>query len=115
MPRMARERSRTSASLALPDFERCDRPTHASDSRAKVQPGRLAQGPDEKWEMCGRAAGLAVVVMVRYSFQNSRSPLGGSGPAPLLETRAPRRKRKIFALRKNAEDRPRRSSRSARA
>src|SRR5579883_3190764 len=97
MPRMARERSSTSASLALPAFERCDRPTHASDNKASVQPGRLAQGPDEKWGTCGRAAGLAIVVMVRYSFQNSRSPLGGSGPAPLLETRAPPRKQKIFA------------------
>ncbi len=46
--RMARLRSMTSASLALPACERCERARQASPSAAGVQPGRLAQGPEEK-------------------------------------------------------------------
>src|SRR3954470_1103517 len=93
MPRTARVRSMTSASFALPAFERCERPMHASDSSANVYPGRFAHGPLEKWGKCGLTAGLAITV-ISYSFQNSRNPLGGSGPAPLIEMARGTRKAK---------------------
>src|SRR5207302_175911 len=49
----------TSASRATPGFERCERPSRAPDSTAGDQPGRLAQGPDEKHGLAGRRVGPA--------------------------------------------------------
>src|SRR5579872_6113159 len=46
-------RSMTSASLLLPILARCDRPRAASLSTSRVQPGRLAQGPEEKQGLLG--------------------------------------------------------------
>src|SRR5229473_5199935 len=80
---MARERSITSFNLALPAFERCERPRQACSSAFSDHPGRLAQGPDEKQGLAGRAIGF-----MAYSFQNSCDPLGGRVPPANLE-RAP--------------------------
>src|SRR6266550_7326908 len=75
---MARVRSIASLSLALPGLERCDRPRQASLRASGVQPGRLAQGPDEKNGRAGRTAGRLPVMI--HSFQNERAPLGERGP-----------------------------------
>src|SRR5215471_10797270 len=72
---MARVRSITSFNLALPALERCERPRQASWSASSDHPGRLAQGPDEKQGLAGRASGF-----MAYSFQNSCDPLGGRVP-----------------------------------
>src|SRR6218665_2459780 len=42
---------------ALPGLERCERPTSALLSASTAQPGRLAQGPDEKLGFAGFTAG----------------------------------------------------------
>src|ERR1700743_1046734 len=47
-----------SFSLALPGLERWERPTSAPLRASGVQPGRLAQGPDEKKGRAGRTAGV---------------------------------------------------------
>src|SRR3954468_15162318 len=65
MPRIERLRSMTSASLALPSFERCERPTRASDSASSDQPGRFAQGPEEKWVLPGRRFGFMTAIPCR--------------------------------------------------
>jgi hypothetical protein len=67
-----------SFSFALPCLERCERDRHASFSASGVQPGRLAQGPDEKKGRAGRTAGT--VPVISHSFQNDRAPLGERGP-----------------------------------
>src|SRR5215469_16007404 len=64
MPRSARVRSIASLSLAFPGFERCDRPTSAPFKASGVQPGRLAQGPDEKKGRAGRTAGSLPVIVI---------------------------------------------------
>jgi hypothetical protein len=38
--------------------ERCERPSSAPFNPSGVQPGRLAQGPDEKKGRAGRVAGF---------------------------------------------------------
>src|SRR4029077_3544036 len=48
---------------ALPSLARCERPRKAFSRFLRDQPGRLAQGPEEKQILAGRLAGLAVVVM----------------------------------------------------
>ena len=53
MPSTFLLRSITSASLFLPILARCDRPSAASLSASKFQPGRLAQGPEEKQGFLG--------------------------------------------------------------
>ena len=62
-PRIRREPAMTSASFALPALARCDRPSTAPDSAAGVQPGRLAQGPEEKHGFAGRRSGGAGLVI----------------------------------------------------
>src|SRR3954465_20759 len=57
MPSKVRVRSMASFSLALPGLERWERPTSAPLRASGVQPGRLAQGPDEKKGRAGRTAG----------------------------------------------------------
>src|SRR5579862_3169889 len=48
----------TSTSLANPGFERCERPLSAPANTAADQPGRLAQGPEEKHGLAGRRVGF---------------------------------------------------------
>ena len=83
-PRIARERSITSRSFALPGLERCERPSKAPASAAGDQPGRLAQGPDEKHGLAGRTFGRGGTVMIWLpSLQMGRGPSGGRGPRGL--------------------------------
>src|ERR1700742_1458153 len=62
MPSSARVRSMASFNFALPGFERCERPRRAALRASGVQPGRLAQGPDEKKGRAGRTAGILPVI-----------------------------------------------------
>src|SRR5262245_57241357 len=65
-------------SFTLPSFERCERPTSASLRAWRVQPGRLAQGPEEKCGFAGRFPGIVAVMFL--SFQIARPSLGRGGP-----------------------------------
>jgi hypothetical protein len=47
---------------ALPSAARWDRPKNAFSSAAKDQPGRLAQGPEEKEGLAGFWVGLLVIL-----------------------------------------------------
>src|ERR1044071_6850907 len=51
-------------SLALPAFARCERPTNASVSVWRLQPGRFAQGPDEKCGLTGRMPGVTLLIFI---------------------------------------------------
>src|SRR5262249_32503114 len=63
MPRICLVFSIASLSLALPGLERWERPTSAAFKASGVQPGRLAQGPDEKKGRAGRTAGCFTSVI----------------------------------------------------
>src|SRR6516225_6527275 len=69
-------------SFALPIFDRCERPNTASVRAERLQPGRLAQGPDEKCGTVGRTVGLAVVIAA-----SGQTPL----KTPRKEGASPRR------------------------
>src|SRR5690242_10451773 len=58
MPSVVRVRSTSSTTFFLQSFERCERPTAASERTSGVHPGRLAQGPDEKSGRAGRKFGF---------------------------------------------------------
>jgi hypothetical protein len=62
-----------STSRARPGFERCERPFSALASTAGDQPGRLAQGPEEKHGLAGRRVGFMTLVL----SQNECSPVAG--------------------------------------
>ena len=62
MPRIARLRSMTSLSFALPPAARCDRPVQASARTDGDQPGRFAQGPEENKARFGFLSGLDTTV-----------------------------------------------------
>ena len=57
---LSRSRLRASSVLsrAWPVLERCERPSTASRSTSGVQPGRLAQGPQEKNGRAGNSVGF---------------------------------------------------------
>src|SRR5919107_780035 len=57
----SRVSSIASLSLALPILARCERPRAASLGFWELQPGHLAQGPEEKCGTLGREAGFAAV------------------------------------------------------
>src|SRR4051812_42292918 len=59
-------------SLALPLFERCERPSTASVRPCRLQPGRLAQGPDEKCGTDGRTPGIAMLIHLPFQIAASR-------------------------------------------
>src|SRR5947209_20494376 len=65
MPRIAREPSITSTSLAKPTPERCERPTSAVSITAGDQPGRFAQGPEEKHGLAGRRVGFIKLFLAK--------------------------------------------------
>src|SRR5256885_14364878 len=71
-----------SLSLVRPTFARCERPSAASLRFCGFQPGRLAQGPEEKCGTFGRKAGFAAVI--NLSFQIVSLPLGGGVPPRCL-------------------------------
>src|SRR5207302_6695274 len=64
----------TSASRATPGFERCERPSSAPDNAAGDQPGRLAQGPEEKHGLAGRRVGF-----IAPSLPREARPARGPG------------------------------------
>src|ERR1700759_2256772 len=86
MPRTARVRSMASFSFALPGLERCERPSSASESACGVQPGRLAQGPDEKKGRAGRTAGILPVISTFLPECSRR--VGAPWPATRISARA---------------------------
>jgi len=55
--------------LLIAGLERCDRLVQASFSEAGDHPGRFFVGPDEKYGITGRIAGLAYVVITRSRAQ----------------------------------------------
>src|SRR5215467_238299 len=82
MPSSARVRSTASTIFFLPSLERWDRPTAASLRRSGVQPGRLAQGPDEKSGRAGRRFGFIILSLA----EELRSG-GGAWPAARIRMR----------------------------
>src|SRR5262249_11902380 len=68
-------------SFALPILDRCERPRTASVRICRLQPGRLAHGPDEKCGITGRTPGLVAVML---SILPDRRPSLGRG-VPLAE------------------------------
>ena len=85
-PKIARERAITSWMRASPAAERCERPTSAADSAAGDQPGRFAQGPEEKQGLRGRRDGF----IKGCSLQIGCHPLGGRVPRRNLWARGGR-------------------------
>src|SRR4051812_36817489 len=82
-------------SLALPLFERCERPSTASVRPCRLQPGRLAQGPDEKCGTDGRTPGIAMLIHLPFQIAASAElgftrfrPLKKSGRSRIYPTSA---------------------------
>src|SRR5262245_61082141 len=71
-------------SFALPIFDRCERPRTGSVRVCRLQPGRLAQGPEEKCGTIGRTAGIAMAMAI---LPDSRPSVGRG--VPLAEIRNP--------------------------
>src|SRR3954452_8110870 len=82
-------------SFALPIFDRCERPSTASVRACRLQPGRLAQGPDEKCGTFGRTPGIAVVIAA--ILPDSCPSLGRGVPTPGLRKGRCRVKRNCWA------------------
>ena len=68
-PSTSREREITSRMRASGSLARCERPTSAPSNAASDQPGRLEQGPEEKFGLSGRISGLAGVFMTRFRLR----------------------------------------------
>src|SRR4028119_2093189 len=66
-------------SRALPMLLRWERPRLSVGSAAAVQPGGLAQGPEEKEGRCGRTSGFRFVMFVSPSREQHR--VGAVWPA----------------------------------
>src|SRR5262245_61989305 len=62
---------------ALPSLARCERPRNALFRFSRDQPGRLAQGPEEKLRLTGFCAGLPEVVIMNLPFQIDAPRWGG--------------------------------------
>src|SRR4029079_12728824 len=77
-------------SFALPILDRCERPRTASVRVWRLQPGRLAQGPDEKCGMTGRTPGGLLMAL---SFQIESPSVGRGGPPTEIRKDAARVKR----------------------
>src|SRR5690606_20554504 len=76
----SRVRSIASLSLSLPTLARCERPSGAPARPLRVQPGRFAQGPDEKLGTRGSAAGAAFTIDVSI-LADGRAALGRRVPS----------------------------------
>ena len=70
--KISRVRSMASFRRALPSLERCDRPSTAISRFEADQPGRLAQGPEEKYGRAGRTGGGELVML--FSPYRERAP-----------------------------------------
>src|SRR4051794_36238911 len=81
MPSIARVRSTASTIFFLPSLDRWDRPTAASLRASGVQPGRFAQGPDEKSGRAGRAFGFIIPLSLTEELHSG----GGAWPAASIE------------------------------
>src|SRR6185312_34592 len=77
--RISRDKSMARFSFALPILARCERPRTASVRAWRLQPGRLAQGPDEKCGMTGRTPGVALLITLSFQIE---SPSVGRGVPP---------------------------------
>src|SRR5690606_29703638 len=87
------------ASFSLPILARCERPRRAPFNPSTVQPGRFAQGPEEKLGLAGRRPGLESVVMLFLSFQIARPSVGRGGPlAGLAEAKTKRKRKRMVRL-----------------
>src|SRR5438045_4720491 len=67
---------------ALPSLARCERPRNALSRAWRDQPGRLAQGPEEKSTLPGRLAGFVAAVMAS-TLSDSRPSVGRGDPSGL--------------------------------
>src|SRR6266849_462588 len=74
-------------SLALPIFDRCERPRTASVRAERLQPGRLAQGPDAKCGTVGRTGGLALVMVYPSGSAQLKSDLSDFSHSTKRRTR----------------------------
>src|SRR5215469_16200739 len=72
-------------SFALPSLARCERPRAASVRAWRLQPGRLAQGPDEKCGVTGRTAGIGFVMS--SILPDGRPSVGKGVPWPRIKKR----------------------------
>src|SRR5437773_8695730 len=71
-----------STSRARPIRERCERPSSASCSTEGDQPGRLAQGPDEKHGLAGRRVGFIAPSLPFPLPRYGEPALGGGALTP---------------------------------
>ena len=78
MPRMARERSITSARRAFGLLGAVAAAEEGASKRVQRKPGRLAQGPEEKLGLAGRMSGLLRRVPLRLSLSEEKRPGGGA-------------------------------------
>jgi len=53
-----------SCNFALPKTERCERPSAPSFKQSTLQPGRFAQGPEEKLAQLGLVVGLFMAIVL---------------------------------------------------
>src|SRR4029077_1505905 len=91
-------------SFALPILDRCERPRTASVRACRLQPGRLAQGPDEKCGVTGRTPGGCAMAL---SFQIESSSVGRSVPRSEIRKEGGRVKRGGGSIEQVAEADPR--------
>src|SRR5579875_2466062 len=78
MPRSARERAMTSARRALPSLARWLRPRNAPFNPSSEEPGRFAQGPEEKLGLAGRTLGREAAAAMWLSLPEEKRPGGGA-------------------------------------
>src|SRR5579862_886450 len=78
----------TSTHCARPIDERCERPTKAPESADGVQPGRLAQGPDEKHGLTGRRVGF-IAHPLDYGLTDQKSEAAARAARNLCRGAAP--------------------------
>jgi len=79
-PKIARDRVITSFNRAFGAAALWLRPSKAPSSAAKENPGRFAQGPDEKLGFWGRTtgAGGAEKSAIKLSLTEEKRPIGGA-------------------------------------
>src|SRR5688500_3017540 len=71
--------SMTAWSFSLPTLARCERPRAAPESAARLQPGRLAHGPEENWGRTGLVAGFVDIGSSRFAREEWFGRIRGRG------------------------------------